>query len=197
MQFRKFLWWAFFLAFMGQWCASIQARNLVTWNECKGAIRANYVDERCSKERFISPDLKFLLLNNFQGCVNKALIRSGRRSPKKIKIIHTGIVADERHSPESLHAVGRAIDIREIKVNYSLFKSESLNFEELGDRTFYNELRECWGRLIQSQGGCPLIEDNYELTGSIGKEDEDHQRHLHLSIPFCVNGLYDMSFFIR
>jgi hypothetical protein len=198
MQFIEFTKLVLILTFIGQWCGqSTQARDLTEWNECRGDLRANYVDDRCSKERFISPALKLYLLRDFEGCVNVGLIRSGRRSAKRVTIIHKGIMADGRHSPESLHSFGRAIDIHSIKIKYSLFKNETINFEELGDRTFYNELRACWGKVINAKGGCPLIEDNVELTGSIGKEDEDHQRHLHLSVPFCANGLYDMDFFIR
>jgi hypothetical protein len=176
---------------------SQKRRDLTQWNECRGDLRANYVDARCSKDRFISPNLKMLLLNDFQGCVNTALRKSGRRSAKKVHIIHKGIMADGRHSPQSMHSFGRAIDIHSIKVNYSFFKRETISFEELGDRTFYRELRVCWGKIINSKGECGLIDDDPGLTGSIGKEDEDHQRHLHLSIPFCANGLYEMNFFTR
>lgn len=100
---------------------SQKRRDLTQWNECRGDLRANYVDARCSKDRFISPNLKMLLLNDFQGCVNTALRKSGRRSAKKVHIIHKGIMADGRHSPQSMHSFGRAIDIHSIKVNYSFF----------------------------------------------------------------------------
>jgi len=174
-----------------------KSRDLTTWNECRGDVEAYFLGSKCSKERVISPTLKKYINSDFLSCVNEALLFSGRDNTSEIEISHKGIMADVRHSPLSLHSFGRAIDIHSIKVRYSIFRRESFNFEADGDASFFSTLRLCWGRVILEKNQCPLFENKFELTGTIGKEDEDHQKHLHLSVPFCQSGNYSEDYFIR
>jgi len=89
-----------------------------------------------------------------------------------------------------MHSFGRAIDIKEIVVTTRRNKRIAYNFEKNGEGQFFNKFRSCWGIVIKKQAKCPYFEKDRNLTGSIGKEDEDHQRHMHLSVPACRSGQY-------
>lgn len=168
------------------------------WNECLDPyIRGNYYEANCSSERGISKILYSLMTRNFKGCIDYAASTVNLK-PTEFYIIHKGIYADKRHSPNSLHSEGRAIDIKEIYIKTRWRRGWLLfNFEDQGDGQFYSAFRDCWGDVLYRQNDCPLFEGRRDRTGSLGKEDEDHQRHLHLSVPYCINGTYRGEFFRR
>jgi hypothetical protein len=172
------------------------SKGIALWNECDFyELSGNYFNSNCNNGRRISAELNTLLEKNFIGCVSKASQRKYR--PQAVHIIHKGIFADKRHSPLSMHAFGRAIDIKEIIVTTKANQRVSYNFERVGDGTFYKKFRRCWGKVIKRQAKCPYFEKDRNLTGSIGKEDEDHQRHMHLSVPACQSGKYIEPYFKR
>ncbi len=164
---------------------------ITTWNECRDrTIEGNYIGYRCSRKRTISKVLFSYLKTHFISCVREAAFANGDTDIKDISIEHKGIFADSRHSPDSLHGQGRAIDIKSISYKLSFFRKVTMNHESDGHGAFYTTLRECWGEKIKRNNNCPLFEDDPYLTGSIGKDDEDHQIHMHLSVPVCSNSEY-------
>lgn len=169
-----------------------------TWNECRDSrLEGNYIGYGCTRRRMISRILFSFLRNHFVGCVREAARAIGDGEIEDIHIEHKGIFADSRHSPKSLHGQGRAIDIKSISYKKSFFRKENLNHERDGHGVFYTTLRECWGEVLARENECPFIEDDPYKTGSLGKDDEEHQIHLHLSVPVCFNYQYSANYFRR
>lgn len=167
------------------------------WNECSDNPTGNYYQIRCSRIRGISVILKRFLRDNIFRCVDDGLRAQGLSSASRIHIIHDGIQGDPRHSPRSLHAESRAIDIKAIRVKFRSGNSKTLTFAGNSSRRFYNAFRSCWGGVVNRQNGCPYYKGNRSRTGTIGKEDRNHQRHMHTSVPHCFSGRYGSYYYRR
>ncbi len=168
------------------------------WRECQDHIMGNYTGFNCTNRRNISVILKDYLLRNIETCSEEALKAIGvSQRVVDTHITHVGIQGDPNHSPRSLHSESRAIDIKSIELALRNRTSRKFTFSRASNDPFYNSFRQCWGRKINRENGCPLISQSRLLTGSIGKEDPDHRRHLHLSVPYCKNGRYSSNYFRR
>ncbi|MCF8057867.1 MAG: hypothetical protein K9K67_01115 [Bacteriovoracaceae bacterium] len=167
------------------------------WDECLDrGIRGNYVDHFCNSKRMISNILYHFISNNLYSCIERAAGKAGFRI-QDAYVIHKGIFADSLHSPQSLHSEGRAIDIAAVRIKTFWKGWGEINFQRSGGGVFYEELRSCWGETLYYNNECPLFKGQPEMTGSLGKEDPDHQRHLHLSVPYCINGQHAGPYFRR
>ncbi len=167
------------------------------WLECSDDITGNYSGFGCTNRRGISAILEEFKNRNFYVCVNQALAKVGKPQAVDLHVTHDGIQGDANHSPRSLHAEARAVDVDSFVVTYGSGQSERISFKYASNNAFYNEFRSCWGRAVHEQNGCPLISGRYDLTGSIGKEDRNHQNHVHVSVPYCIGGNYSSRFFRR
>ena len=167
------------------------------WQECKDYVTGNYSGYNCSNRRMISEMLKSFMDVHMKSCVTKAFERFDGGKLKGLHIIHDGILGDRRHSPRSLHAENRAIDVHAFIVTREDESARALVYKKKTNRSFYIDFRNCWGKAVNEFNGCPLIRGQAQLTGSIGWEDRNHQNHLHTSIPYCVRGKYGAGFFRR
>jgi hypothetical protein len=162
-----------------------------SWNECSGTIRGNYEGANCVSSRGMNADFLAFLQRNLIRCVNQGLQRIGVGSTSKLSLIHRGVMADSNHGSESLHAVGRAIDIAKFTVfpaggrPVQLDYLKAVNSSSSRERKFYSGLRQCFDQL-HKQRGCPRRRSGRPV-GSIAWEDRNHRRHIHLSMPFCPN----------
>lgn len=171
---------------------------ITTWNECWGSrITANYYQLNCSRNRAISQILYNFTQNYLPSCVSEAAADVGYGRARNIHIVHKGVFADELHSPNSLHAEGRAIDVKEVKFQTTSGRWVAFDFERQGWNTFFESMRRCWGESLYYYNECPLYDGEPLITGSKGKEDAKHQQHLHLSVPYCIAGQYAGNFFRR
>lgn len=168
-----------------------------TWRECVDYITGNYTGYNCSNRRGISVILKSFMEDHFLTCANEALKSYNGQKAVDLHVTHDGIQGDARHSPRSLHAEARAIDVDSMIVTYSSGRSEKLTFKGAQHQKFFNSFRQCWGQKVNRHNGCPYISGQASLTGSIGKEDRNHQNHMHVSVPYCVSGRYSTSYFQR
>ena len=165
------------------------------WNECQEiGPEGNYSGHPCHRKRRISEILYDFLETHLTQCVEDAAYLLGH-SMESFKITHDGIFADSKHSPRSLHSEGRAIDIAAITLRTSQNKKVRLSFKKLGKGRFYSSLRACWGLSLATFNGCPYSGGSAKRTGSIGKENRNHQNHLHLSVPVCHNGYHVGNFY--
>jgi hypothetical protein len=166
-----------------------------TWGECSEFISGNYNGFRCSDSRVISVILKKYLNDNLYTCINKGLAVQGGGTVEELHIIHDGITGDANHSPRSLHAENRAIDVHSF--NMKLFDGRTLDliYAATANRPFYTAFRKCWGDAVSRGNGCPLYSGQTLLTASIGWENANHRQHMHLSVPYCVNGRYSSAFY--
>lgn len=177
-------------------------RALVTfpetqWNECEAGVSGNYVELQCAKNRGISVILNSYLQERLMSCVNQALKDVGNSEATKIHVTHAGIAGDPNHSPRSLHAVKRAIDVKQIEAYSASGEKIAFDYSKLSNRPFYKSLRTCWGHVVNKYNGCPYYAGNPERTGSIGWENSAHGRHMHLSVPYCVSGAYGSYYWRR
>lgn len=167
------------------------------WNECSDRVTGNYADARCAKARGISVILDEYLQNRLISCVDAGLAAQGGGTAEAIHIQHAGITADVNHSPRSLHAVNRAIDVKSIKVQLTNDTDKEFKYSLMSNRPFYKAMRTCWGKVVNQVNGCPLYQGSAMLTASIGWENSDHGRHMHLSVPYCVGGNYGSYYWIK
>lgn len=121
----------------------------------------------------------------------------GKPRAVDLHVTHDGIQGDTNHSPRSLHAEARAVDVDSFVVFYANGRQERLDFESSRNDSFFNSFRSCWGKVVNQQNGCPFISGRADRTGSIGKEDSRHKEHMHVSIPYCVGGNYAGNYFRR
>lgn len=168
-----------------------------SWRECTDFVTGNYTGYNCANRRGISSILKTFMDDHMPKCVQKGLDAIGEGQLDQLHIIHDGILGDRRHSPKSMHAENRAIDIRAFKITTYDSRELNLRFNDRNNRDFYNAFRQCWGETIQSENGCPLYNGVVGRTGSIGWEDRNHQNHMHTSVPYCVNGQYGSYYYRR
>lgn len=167
----------------------------VSWRECEGDVTGNYSGAGCTTRKIHDDFLPFLKQNAIR-CTNAGLAAVGAASVAKVHIVHDGVVADSRHSRRSLHAIGRAIDIQQIKAGGRSFDFRvTSNKPDSADRKFYEGFRQCW-HSIHVQRGCPRRDSGYPV-GTIGWEDRNHRsHHLHASMPYCPSsrGFFTTSF---
>jgi hypothetical protein len=167
------------------------------WNECqKNGLEGNYSGSSCNRKRRVSEILYEFMEVHLSDCIEDASHLLGHQL-ENFKIIHDGIFADSKHSPRSLHAEGRAIDIASIVLKTDHGESIDLAYAKHGKGRFYSSLRACWGIGLAQFNECPYYGASAKLTGSIGRENRRHQNHLHLSVPVCYKGSYSGRFFIR
>lgn len=168
-----------------------------TWKECVDYVTGNYTGYNCSNRRGISVILKNFMEDHFLTCANEGLKNYNGKTAIDLHVQHDGIQGDARHSPRSLHAEARAVDVDSIVVTYSGGVSERLSFKGSKHQNFFNGFRSCWGQKVKTHNGCPTAGGSIAKTGSIGKEDKNHQNHLHVSVPYCVSGRYGSGFYQR
>lgn len=167
------------------------------WNECQHRPTGQYLGYRCASGRRISQILDGFMKQHMQTCVQQALRQQGGGQMRDFHIVHAGIFGDPNHSPRSLHAENRAIDIKSIQVRLTTGALRTYVFANRNDRPFYNAFRSCWGQVVSRENGCPLFNGSPTLTGSIGWEDRNHQNHMHVSVPYCLRGRYGDYYFRR
>lgn len=167
------------------------------WDECSEDITGNYLDFGCARRRHISEILKSFLADHIYKCVDEAMAAQGGGSASEIHITHAGIAGDRRHSPRSMHAENRAIDVKVFKVKLRDGSSKQFTYSKLGNRPFYTALRNCWGKTVSRYNECPLYNGSTFLTGSIGWENRNHGRHMHMSVPYCYNNRHGSYFWRR
>jgi hypothetical protein len=167
-----------------------------TWDECREDVTGNYTGANCLSKRHISVILKSFLADHLFQCVDEGLNAQGGGVASELHITHAGIAGDPRHSPRSLHAENRAIDIKSLQVVLSNGQSKLFTYSKMGNRPFYSALRRCWGRVVNRENECPLYSGSSLYTGSIGWENSQHGMHMHLSVPYCFNNQHG-SFFWR
>lgn len=166
-----------------------KALNGNKWNECRKPVSGNYGAYKCSSRRKIHNILLEFMHDHLGDCVEQAASSQGVRL-QDFHIVHKGIYADARHSPRSLHAAGRAIDIKSIVITKTNRKKVTYNFQSSSSNSFYNSLRSCWGKVVKRYNSCPTFGGRHDRTGSIGKEHSKHKHHMHLSVPKCARGSY-------
>jgi len=167
------------------------------WKECTDPVTGNYVGLNCSSNRGISVILDDFLQSNFLRCANEGLASIGLSNAVDMHVKHDGIQGDANHSSRSLHAEARAVDVSSVVMFFANGAQKEFVFNGSQDINFFNSFRSCWGKTIHHGNGCPLISGSYRLTASIGKEDSHHQHHVHVSVPYCVNGQYAGKYFKR
>jgi hypothetical protein len=180
---------------------SIQLENAfpqTRWQECNYKITGNFSGYACNNRRLVSVTMKNFLSNEMEKCAESALRRVGINGRiRDSHIEHVGIQGDRNHSPRSLHSESRAIDVRSFSFELNNSRTRRFVFASSSSQPFFREFRKCWGQRVKSRLGCPYISNRPDRTGSIGKEDSNHQNHLHLSVPYCVNGRYSSRYFRR
>lgn len=167
------------------------------WDECNEAITGNYLDYGCARRRHIATIFKGFLNDHIYKCVDQAMAAQGGGVSEQIHITHAGIAGDRRHSPRSLHAENRAMDVKVIKVELTDGRTRQFTYSKLGNRPFYTALRNCWGKSVSQYNECPLYRGTTLYTGSIGWENRNHGRHMHLSIPYCYNNRHGSYYWRR
>ena len=168
-----------------------------SWRECTDEVTGNYTNYNCANRRQISEILKEFMDSYMPSCVQKGMDAQGLGQLDQLHIIHDGVLGDRRHSPRSLHAENRAIDINTFRVTTYDSRVLSLKFKDRKNRPFYEAFRQCWGEVVKQNNGCPSYNGVTARTGTIGWEDRNHQNHMHTSVPYCVNGSYGSYYFRR
>jgi hypothetical protein len=166
-----------------------------TWKECSDVVTGNYYGYKCANSRKISSILKSFMDKHLYKCVNAGLAAQGGGTVDDIHIVHAGIFGDPRHSPRSMHAENRAVDIKSLEVKLTNGSVKTLVYEGTKNRKFYTAFRKCWGGIVRDYNQCPLYKGNAGLTGSIGWENKDHQHHMHTSVPYCIKGKYGAYYY--
>jgi hypothetical protein len=167
------------------------------WRECTDEVTGNYSGYNCANRRGISVILKDFMDNHMGSCVQAGLDEVDGGILEDLHIIHDGILGDRRHSPKSMHAENRAIDIRAFRVTNNEGMTKTYTYKGTTNRTFYKAFRKCWGQANKVYNNCPSYQGNISRTGSIGWEDKSHQNHMHTSVPYCVNGSYGSYYYRR
>lgn len=166
-----------------------------TWKECIDVVTGNYYGFNCTNSRGISVILKRFMDEHMYKCVDAGLAAQGGGQTADFHIVHAGIFGDPNHSPKSMHAENRAIDIKSIEVKTTSGAVKNFVYEGKTNRNFYKGFRKCWGEVVNKHNGCPYFKNDASLTGSIGWENANHQHHMHTSVPYCINGAYGPFYF--
>jgi hypothetical protein len=177
---------------------SIQFRFAQTdWYECTDEVTGNYRGYSCVRRRQVANILKNFMDENMTKCVNHALVENNFDELSELHLIHMGVLGDPRHSPRSLHAENRAIDIHTMRVQFAQGGQRDFVFGNSQNRRFFESFRTCWGHALVEYNDCPYYDNNPMWTGSIGWEDRNHQSHMHTSVPYCIGGSYAGTYFRR
>lgn len=166
-----------------------------TWLECDDTFTGNYYGFNCTNKRVMAVILKKFLDEHSYKCVDEALAAQGGGQVADLHIVHAGISGDPNHSPRSMHAENRAIDIKSMEVKLTSGKVKNFVYEGTTNRKFFTAFRQCWGKVVHENNGCPYYKQSALLTASIGWENANHQRHMHTSVPYCVKGAYSSSYY--
>lgn len=161
-----------------------------TWKECVDVVTGNYYGFNCANSRGISTILKRFMDEHMYKCVDAGLAAQGGGQTADFHIVHAGILGDAKHSPKSMHAENRAIDIKSFEVKTTSGSVKNFVYEGTTNRSFFKAFRKCWGDIVHKYNTCPYYKSDAGLTGSIGWEDSNHQRHMHTSVPYCISGQY-------
>lgn len=167
------------------------------WLECTDEITGNYYGYNCASRRGISAILYSFMNNYIYQCIDAGLAAQGGGQVAELHIVHAGILGDRNHSPRSLHAENRAIDIKAFDMKLTSGAVKKFTFADSNHRPFFRAFRDCWGRVVNAHNGCPFYAGDPSRTGSIGWEDRNHQTHMHTSVPYCVNGRYGSGYYQR
>lgn len=170
--------------------------DVAFWNECSDKdFTGNYSGIKCSKRRWIDEGFKKFLNKNILRCTNEGLKNIGKSKAKAVHVVHGGVAADKRHSPRSLHSVGRAIDIR-ILIATTNSGKVTMNYPKASqgkktERSFYNAFHSCWSKsVIATDSACRSKKGTNGLAGIIRWEHPDHRKHVHASLPYCRSSKY-------
>ncbi len=167
------------------------------WRECTDNVTGNYSGYNCANRRGMSVILKDFMEAYMPSCVQEALDAVDGGELDQLHIIHDGVLGDRRHSPRSMHAENRAIDIDSFVVTTYSGQKKKYLYEAQENRDFFVAFRKCWGKVVHDNNGCPYYANNPIRTGSIGWEDSNHQHHMHTSVPYCVSGSYGDYYYNR
>ena len=168
------------------------------WHECADDPTGNYSGISCARNRQISEILKSFLSKHAYKCINRGLeAQDIGSSATDLHIVHDGILGDPRHSPRSMHAEARAIDIRAFEVTLTTGETKNIVYSNTANRPFYRAFRSCWGEVVNENNECPFYQGDKGRTGTIGWEDRNHRRHMHTSVPYCFNNKYGSYYYKR
>ena len=168
------------------------------WKECSDEITGNYASANCTNRRGISVILKNFIFSYAYNCIDKGLQAQGLGGQvDELHIQHNGILGDRRHSPRSMHAENRAVDVKAFQMKLRDGRKYKFTYALVKNRPFYKAYRKCWGQVVRQHNGCPLYKGNIMRTGSIGWEDRNHKKHMHMSVPYCVGGKYGDYYYRR
>lgn len=167
------------------------------WRECDADVTGNYSGYGCSNHREISVILDGFVQSQLQLCVTQALGATGVGAADSTHLVHVGIKGDANHSPHSLHAASRAIDLKTFVVSRRDGQRREIVYANEANRPFFRAFRSCWGQVLAARNKCPLYNGEPGLTGSIGWEDARHRQHLHVSVPHCTDGQYGSYYWQR
>lgn len=156
--------------------------------KCSSPESCSQKPEGCDRQVEINEMLANMISNHFNRCVQESIhAATGRVEPiQKGKIFNVGIMGDARHRAggSSLHNHGLAMDVRAIEVNGRTYVYENTDSQS---RAFFDKFRKCWGAAVEKErAGCLTGRASGMPHGTIGREDDRHHHHLHLSLPYCT-----------
>lgn len=144
----------------------------------------------------VSEEWLVAFLDAFPTCLNKGLETIKWEKPQSV-IVHSVMIYQHKGSSGrmSLHAPGRAVDFSKLELVYASDskdlvvakaskKNNPINQDTTTERKFYETFRQCWGEHLVQKHGCSEWKKEGH-RGSVGWEDSDHQKHIHLSRPYC------------
>lgn len=149
----------------------------------------------CDNELEMNKGLVDFVNRNMKNCVREGWNAHVASRPEiannpvgKIRIFHEGCMGDARHqTTPSWHNHGLAWDISAIEVG-----GTPIWFMNKENVAFFSAFRQCWGEAVKSfDKSCSASTGKSRSrvgkpAGTIGKEDKNHQNHLHISLP-CKN----------
>jgi hypothetical protein len=110
-------------------------------------------------------------------------------------MFHDGVTGDARHRNKggSLHNIERAVDLVKFYVRaannelYAYSYPNAVKARGSKDGKFFLEFRKCYqSKHIARDARCKMNKaKSGGYVASLGWEDKNHQKHLHISYPFC------------
>lgn len=154
----------------------------INYNGCVGGgkVKLEYVGKGakglgCDPMRKLDPEFERQLNGVLCQCFEGSKSQSSAVGCN-VKLDHDGTMGDKSHEHKgSYHNEGLAIDVRTVHVS-----GKKYTYNNPADQAYFDGLRKCWSEKITAFG---CANGRKEHAGSIGKEDEDHKNHLHLSLP--------------
>jgi len=167
------------------------------WDGCAASalVRGGYNSDTACSNGYFHPGFVKHLESHFFPCLEKASLAANFPQPRKVFVRHLGtyVNRDGRNSDTlSMHAYARGIDLAKLnlfdsqgnKIPVPLTKADYKG----ATKTFYNSFRQCWKDSLPSACRPGLR----EYKGSIGHANSAlggnslHDKHIHLSFPFCA-----------